>query len=169
MLFREIVERIDMFRGVPVIYDDRVCCSTVTYLKQHSKKRRGIYLPKCTTETFYENVRINNPIEFEHMRSIIESICECNEYTYSLFNVLHELGHWVHYIQFIRQGHDDCDYVFAYEADRIELYAQRKAEAKSFRGNTVEEFNNKYSKLYCELTTEKEANRFAATHLKDCL
>lgn len=169
MLFREIVERIDMFRGVPVIYDDGLRCSTVTYLKPHSKKERGIYLPKCTTEMFYENVQINNPIEFKQIKSIIENTCECNEYTYSLFNVLHELGHWVHYTQFIKQGHNDCDYLVAYETDRIKLHLQREVEAKSFRGNTVEEFNNKYSKLYCELTTEKEANRFAATHLKDCL
>lgn len=169
MLFREIVDRIDMLRTAPIFYRERLSCATVTYLKPMSKKERGIYLPECETEAFYKNAKSNNPIEFEHMRSIIEGICECNEYTYSLFNVLHELGHWTHYCQYRERGYSDCDYVAAFEADRIKLYAQRSAEANLLDNDTIEEFNHKYSKLYCELCTEREANRFAARHLADYL
>ena len=169
MLFQEIVGKIGMLRDVPVFYWEDLICATVTYLKPTTKKERGVYLPDCEIGVFYENAKNNNPIEFSHMKSIIESICEFNEYTYALFNVLHELGHWVHYTQFRAHGYSDYEYIDKFEIDRIKLYAQREEEAKAFRGNTVEEFNNKYSKLYCELPTEKEADNYAATHLVDFL
>ena len=155
---------------VPVYYDNNKDFSTVTYLKPSSDKLRGLHLPDCDSIEAFEHYRINTPNGFNRIKELISAECAFDDISFSIFSILHELGHWLQYICFISKGNDDIQFIENYESKRIYLLQQRKNEYETCKSpEDIAKIEEKYEKLYAELPTEKYANTFAIKHLLECV
>ena len=97
---------------------------------------------------------------------MIYTKCDFDDISFSVFSILHELGHWTQYKDFIAEGHTDQDFIGTYELQRAILYMQRNNEYKKCRSKQdVINLNTKYDALYAELPTEKYADDFALNRL----
>ena len=147
---------------VPVYYTDTKIFSSVTYRKGESDKNRGLYLPNCDSFEALEYCKSSMPDGFNRINELISTKCDFDEISFSVFSILHELGHWFQYIKFINEGHDDREFIICHEMDRASLFSQRQNEYKTCKSKAdIVKLNKKYDNLYAELSTEKYANDFA--------
>lgn len=155
---------------VPVHFNNVKTFSSVTYLKPNTDIQRGLYLPDCDSLEALEYCKSSMPDGFRRIKELICTKCDFDEISFSVFSILHELGHWLQYKDFIDEGHNDQDFIINYEFERAILYSQRNTEYKNCKSKEdIVELNEKYDKLYAELPTERYANDFALNHLLECV
>lgn len=98
-------------------------------------------------------------------------VCEkvtFDDISYIAFSILHELGHWIQYSEFIVDGHNDQEFIEKYELERALLVIKRKKESDACRSTEdIITLNKKYDQLYAELSTERYANNFALEKLPE--
>ena len=151
---------------VPVYYTDTKTFSSVTYLKGESDLNGGLYLPNCDSFEAFEYCKSSMPDGFNRINRLISTKCDFDEISFSVFSILHELGHWFQYIEFIKEGHDDREFIKYHEMDRACLFLQRQNEYSTCRSKEdIVKLNIKYDSLYAELSTEKYANNFAIKYI----
>lgn len=162
MLMRELVKKIEAVQDVPVFFEDRFDFAVTTYLTSNSTKKRGLYLPDCDTVEAINACKDITPYGYERIQRTVEEVVEFNDITFSLFSILHELGHWVQYTDYIKQGHDDKEFTLTHEYDRAILSAKRKFEYQECKSKeSFPLLDRRFDKLYAELFTEKFANQYA--------
>ena len=106
------------------------------------------------------------PDGFRRIKKMIYTKCDFDDISFSVFSILHELGHCIQYKDFIDKGHTDPDFISTYELQRAILYTQRNNEYKKCKSKQdVINLNTKYDTLYAELPTEKYADDFALKRL----
>lgn len=155
---------------VPVHFYNEKIFSSVTYLKSNTDIQRGLYLPDCDSLEALEHCKSSMPDGFRRIKELICKKCDFDEISFSVFSILHELGHWLQYKDFIDEGHNDQEFIIKYEFKRAILLSQRDVEHKNCKSKEdIVELNKKYDKLYAELPTEKHANDFALNHLLECV
>lgn len=165
-----IAEKIIEIDDVPIHFDDTKNFSSVTFLKDNSNAVRGLHLPNCDSAEALEFCKTSTPDGFERIKQLVSTKCEFDEISFVCFSILHELGHWVQYTQFISEGHNDQEFIMLYELDRALLLLQRNVEFNLCRCREDGiALNRKYDALYAELPTEKYANEFALSHLLDAI
>lgn len=162
----EIASIIIETEKVPVHFNNTKTFSSVTYLKPNTDKQRGLHLPNCDSLEALKYCKSCMPDGFRRIKELICTKCDFDEISFSVFSILHELGHWLQYIEFIDNGHNDQEFIKRYELERAYLYLQRNIEFKTCKSQkNITELNKKYEMLYAELPTEKYANDFALNHL----
>lgn len=170
MQIATIASKIIKVDKVPIHFEDTKTFSSVTYLKPDSNLERGLHLPNCDSAEALDHCKASMPDGFERTKKYICTKCAFDEISFVIFSILHELGHWIQYTEFVNKGHSDQEFIFAYELDRALLFSQREVEYKTCRcKEDVIELNKKYDILYSELPTEKYANDFALSHLSECV
>lgn len=172
MQITTIASKIIGTKNVPVYYNDKKTFVSVTYLKQNTdtKIQRGLYLPNCDSLEALEFCKSKMPDGFERIKEMISTKCDFDDISYSAFSILHELGHWIQYKDFIDKGYNDQEFIIIYELKRGELKLQRDIEWKTCKSkDEIIELNKKYDKLYAELPTERYANDYALNHLLECV
>lgn len=170
MKVRDIVSKTIMLNDVPVHFTNTKSFTSITYLKSGTDKERGLYLPDCDSLEALNYCKINMPDGYERIQNIICSKCEFDEITFTMFSILHELGHWIQYRNFINAGHNDKEFIAKYESERALLYLKRNEEYVFCKcKEDVIALNKKYDQLYAGLPTEKYANNFALEHLPECM
>ena len=166
MQIKDITSQIVEMEKVPTYFNNTKSFSSITYLKQNSDKQRGLYLPDCDSLEALEYCKSNIPDGFARIKQIICTKCNFDEISFSVFSILHELGHWIQYKEFIEEGHTDIEFISRYELQRAVMYMQRdSAYQKCKSKEDITALNKKYDNLYAELPTEKYANDFALSHL----
>lgn len=151
-----------------MFFNDDFKFYAVTYLKSGSTKERGIYLPNYDSEEYMLYIKEKMPDTFERTKSVIEDIVRFNDITFVIFSILHELGHWLQYYDYIKQGHNDESFIFEYEIKRADLFLKRKSEYQQCKSiDDVKLLNKKYDLLYSELPSEKFADEYALKHIKN--
>ena len=166
MQIKDIASQIVEMEKVPTYFNNTKSFSSITYLKQNSDKQRGLYLPDCDSLEAVEYCKSNIPDGFARIKQIICTKCNFDEISFSVFSILHELGHWLQYKEFIEEGHTDIEFISRYELQRAVMYMQRdSAYQKCKSKEDIIALNKKYDNLYAELPTEKYANDFALSHL----
>lgn len=167
MQIKDIASQIIEIKKVPTCFDnDTKIFLTVTYLKENSDKQRGLYLPNCDSSEALEYCKSNMPDSFRTIKQMICTKCDFDEISFSVFSILHELGHWIQYKEFIEEGHTDKEFISCYELQRAVMYMQRDSECQKCKSKEdIIALNTKYANLYAELPTEKYANDFALRHL----
>lgn len=166
MQIRYIVSKIIETEKVPIYFKNSKTFSAVTYLKPNSNNQRGLYLPNCDSLEALEYCKSNTPDAFKRIKKIINTQCDFNDITFSVFSILHETGHWNQYIDFVDKGHTDMEFIIQFELKRINMLKQRDDERQTSRSDKdIINLNTKYDALYAELPTEKYANDFALNHL----
>lgn len=170
MQIAAIAARLIEMGKIPVHFNNTKTFSSVTYLKPNSDKQRGLYLPDCDSLEALEYCKTNTPDGFNRIKALICAQCEFDEISFVVFSILHEFGHWIQYTEFVDEGHNDQEFICAYELKRAFLISQRAAEYETCRcKEDVIELNKKFEALYSELPTEKYANDFALSHLVECV
>lgn len=166
MQIKDIASQIFEMEKVPTYFNNTKIFSSVTYLKQNSDKQRGLYLPDCDSLEALEYCKSNIPDSFVRIKQMISTKCDFDEISFSVFSILHELGHWIQYKEFIEEGHTDKEFINCYEWQRSVMYMQRDSEYQKCKSKEdIIALNKKYANLYAELPTEKYANNFALSHL----
>ena len=166
MKIREMVTKIIEMENVPTYFNDSKTFSAITYLKPTSNETRGLYLPDCDSSEALEYCESSMPDGFRRIKKMIYTKCDFDDISFSVFSILHELGHWIQYKDFIDIGHTDPDFISTYELQRAILYTQRNNEYKKCKSKQdVINLNTKYDTLYAELPTEKYADDFALKRL----
>lgn len=161
-----IASKIIDMEKVPVYFNNTKTFSSVTYLKPGTDNQRGLHLPNCDSLEALEYCKSSIPDGFGRIKELICTKCDFDEISFSVFSILHELGHWLQYIGFIDEGHNDMEFIINYEFERACLLLQRDSEYKTCKSkDDIVVLNKKYDKLYAELPTEKYANDFAINHL----
>lgn len=165
-----IAERIIEIDKVPVHFNDTKTFSSVTYLKDNSSAVRGLHLPNCDSSDALEFCKTSMPDGFERIKRLVSTKCDFDEISFVCFSILHELGHWIQYTQFISEGHNDQEFIVSYEFERALLLSQRQVEYSFCRNReNVIVLNRKYDALYADLPTEKYANEYALNHLLNAI
>ena len=101
---------------------------------------------------------------------MITLICDFNDISFSVFAMLHELGHWHIYKKIIEKGYNDEDYIKHYELQRGKLIYFRNLEYANCKDKEErDEIEEKYSKMYLSLPTERKADQFAFEHFQECM
>lgn len=166
MQITDIVSKIIKTEKIPIYMSDSKLFSSVTYLKPNLDIQRGLYLPNCDSLETLKYCKANMPDGFRRIKEMICTKCAFDEISFCVFSILHECGHWIQYKDFIAKGHNDSEFIFCYELQRVKLYSEREIESKNCRSEEdIVTLNEKYEKLYAELPTEKYANDFALNHL----
>lgn len=166
MKIYDIVSKLTKINECPIYYVDSFVFSAVTYLKPDSNKQRGLYLPKHDSLEVAEYYQSNMSDAFNRMKKMICEQCDFNDISFSVFCILHEIGHWIQYKNFIDEGNNDEQFIIYYDLQRDMLIRQRNSEAAYCKtAQDVKTLNKKYDSLYAELPTEKYANNFALEHL----
>lgn len=166
MQITDIALKIDKMENVPIYLNNLPTFSSVTYLKPNSDKRRGLYLPDCESIEALKYCKENMPDAYKRIENMICTKCDFDDISFSVFCILHELGHWIQYRDFIDEGYNDEQFIKQYELQRAVLFLKRDMEHKNCRSaNDIVALNVKYDKLYSELPTEKYADDFALNHL----
>ena len=62
--------------------------------KKGFDKKRGLYFPKCDSLEVLEYYKYHYPINYLHIKGMITLLCDFNDISFSVFAMLHELGHW---------------------------------------------------------------------------
>ena len=123
-------------------------------------------MPKHDSLEVAEYYQSNMSDAFNRMKKMICEQCDFNDISFSVFCILHEIGHWIQYKNFIDEGNNDEQFIIYYELQRGMLIRQRNSEAAYCKtAQDVKTLNKKYDSLYAELPTEKYANNFALEHL----
>ncbi len=115
MQIKDIASKIVEMEKVPTYFNNTKTFSSVTYLKQNSDKQRGLYLPDCDSLEALKYCKSSIPDGFERIRQMICTKCDFGEISFSVFSILHELGHWIEYKEFIEEGHTDKEFISCYE------------------------------------------------------
>lgn len=166
MQIKDIASQIVKMEKVPTYFNNMKTFSSVTYLKQNSDKRRGLYFPDCDSSEALEYCKSNIPDSFVRIKQMICTKCDFDEISFSVFSILHELGHWIQYKEFIEEGHTDKEFINCYELQRAFMHMQRDSEYQKCKSKEdIIALNKKYDNLYAALSTEKYANDFALSHL----
>ena len=167
----DIASKIIDTKDVDIYYDDSsIEFSSVLYLKKEFDKKRGLYFPKCDSLEVLEYYKNHYPINYFHIKGKITLVCNFNDISFSVFAMLHELGHWRIYKKFIEEGHNDEDYIKHYELRRAELIYFRNLEYDNCKDKEEwDEIGEKYSKMYLSLPTERKADQFAFEYLQECM
>ena len=162
MQIAEIAQMIADPEKIPIFYSEKKTFSSVTYHKKESEKPRGIYLPNCDSVEAFEHCKLYMPDGFKRIKELISTKCSFDAISFSVFSILHEMGHLLQYMEFINKGHNDDEFIIHYELCRAYLISQKNVEFRTCKSKEdVVELNKKYDKLYAELPTEKYANDFA--------
>ena len=101
MQMKDIAFQIVEMEKVPIYFNNTKTFSSVTYLKQNSDKQRGLYLPDCDSLEELEYCKSSRSDGFERIKQMIFTKCDFDEISFSVFSILHELGHWIQYKEFI--------------------------------------------------------------------
>ena len=166
MQIKDIASQIVEMEKVPTYFNNTKTFSFVTYLKQNSDKQRGLYLPDCDSLEALEYCKSSMPDSFERIKQMIFTKCDFDEISFSVFSIIHELGHWIQYKEFIEEGHTDKEFIGCYELQRAVMYMQRNSECQKCKSKEdIIALNKKYDNLYAKLPTETYANDFALSHL----
>ena len=166
MQIADIAPAIIDMEKIPVYFTNTKTFSSVTYLKSNTNIQRGLYLPNCDSLETLVECEVSMPDGFIRIKELISTKCEFNDISFSIFSILHELGHWIQYMDFIAEGHNDQEFIINYEINRAYLFSQRSIDARNCKSKEdIMELNKKYDKLYSELPTEKYANDFALNRL----
>lgn len=166
MQIKDIASQIVEMEKVPTYFNNTKIFSSITYLKHNSDKQRGLYLPDCDSLEALEYCKSNMPDGFARIKQMICTKCNFDEISFSVFSILHELGHWIQYKEFIKEGHTDEELISCYELQRAAMYMQRDSECQKCKSKEdIIALNKKYDNLYAELPTEKYANDFALSNL----
>lgn len=161
-----MVTKIIEMENVPTYFNDSKTFLAITYLKPTSNETRGLYLPDCDSSEALEYCESSMPDGFRRIKKMIYTKCDFDDISFSVFSILHELGHWIQYKDFIDKGHTDPDFISTYELQRAILYTQRNNEYKKCKSKQdIINLNTKYDTLYAELPTEKYADDFALKRL----
>ena len=115
MQMKDIAFQIVEMEKVPIYFNNTKTFSAVTYLKQNSDKQRGLYLPDCDSLEALEYCKSSRSDGFERIKQMIFTKCDFDEISFSVFSILHELGHWIQYKEFIEEGHTDKEFISCYE------------------------------------------------------
>lgn len=168
MQIKDLVPKIIEDETVPIHIIDSKTFSCITYLKENSNNERGLYFPNCDSLDALEYCKSTTPYSFERIKTMIRTKCTFNEISFSVFSILHELGHWIQYKNFIDANHNDKEFILLYEIERAFLYSQRKIEYEKCKNNKedVAHLMEKYEKLYANLPTEQYADCFALSNLE---
>lgn len=127
-----------------------------------------MYLPDCDSLEALEHCKSSIPDGFARIKQMICTKCDFDEIPFSVFSILHELGHWIQYKEFIEEGHTDMEFISCYELQRAVMYMQRDSDCQKCKSKEdIIALNKKYDNLYAELPTEKYANDFALSHLRE--
>lgn len=170
MQITTIASKIIEVDKVPVHFKDTKTFSSVTYLKSDSNMERGLYLPNCDSAEVLDYCKMSMPDGFERIKELICMKYAFDEISFVVFSILHELGHWIQYTEFVDKGYSDQEFIFTYELERALLFSQREVEYRICKcKEDVIELNKKYDTLYAELPTEKYANDFALNHLSESM
>ena len=162
----DIAFKVIEMEKVPIHFNNSNTFFTVTYLKQGSDKQRGLYLPDCDSLEALEYCKSKMPDGFRRIKKMICTKCDFDEISFAVFSILHELGHWIQYKDFIEEGHTDQEFIGCYELQRAVMHMQRESEWQKCKSKgDIIALNKKYDNLYAELPTERYANDFAVSHL----
>lgn len=166
MQIKDIASQIIEMEKVPTYFNNTKTFLSVTYLKQNPDKQRGLYLPDCDSLEALEYCKSSMPDGYERIKQMIFTKCDFDEISFSVFSILHELGHWIQYKEFIEEGHTDKEFISCYELQRVVMYMQRNSECQKCKSKEdIIALNKKYDNLYAKLPTETYANDFALSHL----
>lgn len=76
------------------------------------------YFNENTLEELLEYCKSSMPDSFERIKQMIFTKCDFDEISFSVFSIIHELGHWIQYKEFIEEGHTDKEFISCYELQR---------------------------------------------------
>ena len=154
---------LDKIDGVPIYYynDSTKEFSCNLYLREGSNNPIGLFLPKCDTLEVFEHYKKNKHVSFLKFREMISTKCDFNDISFSVFAILHELGHWIHYNNYRAVGHSKTEYRFFYELPRYELLKEFDDRSNNCSDEEYNKLQAEYEELYFSLEDEKIANKFA--------
>ena len=95
MKIREMVTKIIEMENVPTYFNDSKTFLAITYLKPTSNETRGLYLPDCDSSEALEYCESSMPDGFRRIKKMIYTKCDFDDISFSVFSILHELGHWM--------------------------------------------------------------------------
>lgn len=132
----------------------------------------GLHLPDITATEYLELENSRNPVGIESNINLIsqQMIAFIVEYPILLatFSVLHEYGHWVHYIN---SGKSSYEYALM-ETNERKPYEKIAREIKALDDWDPHKIilgRRYHNEIYSQFTSEKFANKYAMEHFAEAI
>ncbi len=174
MTVRDVVTMINP-QNIPIHFHDDITrqqlFSTRVYTADELRQFRksvgddhplGVYLPNFTVNETYDHLMSQNMSNIKAIENLLQTsfLLDANQdikYLTILFMVLHEIGHWEHFVQ---SGLSGADYWKAYVLPEETLYKSNYLD-KVLHPDNLAEIEERYAYAYRRLPMEAEADNYA--------